>query len=57
MNAATLIGGLFTLLGLAGYAVGIATPYTGRSFSITLFMIGITVIAIRGVFEERDPEP
>lgn len=57
MNAATLIGGLFTLLGLAGYAVGIATPYTGRSFSITLLMIGITVIAIRAVFEEGDPEP
>lgn len=43
----TLAGGIvLTAMGGIGYAVGIATAYPGRAFSVTAVMIGITLVAI-----------
>jgi hypothetical protein len=43
----TLGGGIaVTVLGLVGYAVGVWTPYPGRSFSVTAVMVGLTLVAI-----------
>jgi len=46
MNATTAAGLGLTILGLAGYVVGLAVPYPGRSFSLTALMVGLTVAAI-----------
>lgn len=46
MNWTTLAGtGLFSL-GLVGYAVGVYVAYSGRAFSLTAIMVGITLVAI-----------
>lgn len=57
MNPATALGLAVTAVGLGGYVLGVSTAYVGRSFSITLVMIGITILAMRGVIEERAAEP
>lgn len=57
MNSATSLGLVFTGIGIVGYAVGIPIAYPGRAFSITSIMIGITLLAIRDVFDERISEP
>jgi hypothetical protein len=46
MNSVGWIGVALAVIGLAGYAVGTTTPYTGRAFSITAVMIGVTLAAI-----------
>ncbi|NUB90165.1 hypothetical protein HTZ84_17180 [Haloterrigena sp. SYSU A558-1] len=35
-----------TSIGLVGYALGTVVAYPGRSFSITLAMVGVTLLAI-----------
>lgn len=39
-------GGLLAGLGLVGYAAGVVVPYEGRAFSVTAFMLGVTMLAI-----------
>ena len=46
MNRGTGIGGVLLALGFGGYVAGVYTPYTGRAFSLTAIMIGITLVAI-----------
>lgn len=50
MNAALVLGVLLTAVGLVGYAVGVSTAYPGRSFSLTLVMAGLTLVAVRRAF-------
>jgi hypothetical protein len=40
------VGILLTALGVAGYAIGVAAPYPGRSASIVGVMVGVTLYAI-----------
>lgn len=51
MNPLVVAGLLLTVAGIAGYAAGIAVPYPGRAFSVTAFMTGLTLIAIRRATE------
>jgi hypothetical protein len=46
MNRATLIGGVLSLAGLVGYAVGVSVAYPGRAFSITALITGIALLTI-----------
>lgn len=39
-------GGALTLLGVAGYVLGLLAAYPGRAFSITAVMVGVTLLAI-----------
>lgn len=48
MNRTRLGGYALSALALVGYALGIVAPYTGRAFSITALMVGITLVAIGG---------
>lgn len=40
------IGLLLTAGGLVGYLAGVAIPYPGRSLSLTVVMVGITIAAV-----------
>lgn len=57
MNRGIVLGLGLTGLGLAGYALGVATAYPGRAFAVTLVMIGITLLAMRGTFGEGEAAP
>lgn len=46
MNRLLVIGLVCTTVGLVGYTVGIVVAYPGRSFSVSLSMIGVTLLAI-----------
>jgi hypothetical protein len=46
MQALALVGLLISAVGVAGYLVGIADPYPGRAFSLTLLMIGVTLVLV-----------
>lgn len=46
MNGAFVAGIVLTVVGLAGYLAGLATPYPGRAFSVAAIMIGVTLAAI-----------
>jgi hypothetical protein len=35
-----------TVVGVAGYVAGVATPYPGRAFSVTAVIVGITLLSI-----------
>ena len=35
-----------TVLGTAGYAAGILSPYPGRSFSLTVLMLGVALAVV-----------
>jgi hypothetical protein len=48
MNRLRVLGGGFSLLALAGYGLAIGVEYPGRAFTITLFMIGVTLVAVGG---------
>ncbi|WP_232700371.1 hypothetical protein [Halobacterium wangiae] len=37
-----------TGVGVAGYLLGIATPYPGRAFSVTAVIVGVTLASIGG---------
>jgi len=52
MNRLSLAGIALSVLGIAGYAVGIAVAYPGRAFSVTAIMVGITLFAIRRIERE-----
>lgn len=46
MYRTRLAGVVLTLGGLAGYALGTATAYPGRAFSVTAVMLGVTLYAV-----------
>ncbi|AEN04892.1 hypothetical protein [Halolamina sp.] len=45
MNRGTLLGVGLSLVGLAGYIVGVVVEYPGRAFSLTAIMVGIVLVA------------
>lgn len=45
MDSVRAGGGLLTVLGVAGYALGLVAPYPGRAFSLTAVMVGVTLAA------------
>ena len=51
MNHASWVGVGLTAVGLVGYSLGVAVAYPGRAFSVTLVMVGVSLLAMRGVFE------
>ena len=46
MNRIRATGLVLTVGGVAGYLVGLATPYPGRAFSVTAVMVGFTLASI-----------
>lgn len=46
MHRVAALGVVCLLLGMAGYAAGIATAYPGRSFSVTAIMVGIGLVVL-----------
>lgn len=46
MNRTLGAGLVLSAGGLAGYAVGLVVAYPGRAFSMTLLMVGITIVAV-----------
>ena len=46
MNRLFVAGVALTLVGIAGYAVGTTVAYPGRSASVTVVMVGLTVTAV-----------
>lgn len=49
MNRLVAIGLALVVVGLLGYALGTMIPYAGRAFSVTAVMVGVTLVAVRGV--------
>lgn len=41
-------GAALTLVGVAGYAAGVAAAFPGRSLSVPAVMVGLTLVAIGG---------
>ena len=41
-----LLGLVSTLFGLGGYVLGIFVAYPGRAFSLSLAMVGVTLLVI-----------
>ncbi|WP_435358105.1 hypothetical protein [Haloarchaeobius sp. DFWS5] len=57
MNRTFAAGVALTGLGLVGYLVGLATQYTGRAFSLTGIMVGLTLMALgSGAYAGGDDE-
>lgn len=54
MNPVLAIGLVLTLGGLAGYLVGLSTPFLGRAFSVTLLMVGVALVAMWRAFEPAE---
>lgn len=46
MNRLMAGGIALTVVGFAGYVLGIVRSYPGRAFSVTVVMAGITLMAI-----------
>lgn len=53
MDSAFAIGIVVTAVGLIGYAIGTATPYPGRSFSVAAVMVGLTLVAVGTANDSR----
>lgn len=45
-RAVLAAGGLLSALGVAGYVAGTQMAYSGRAFSVTGVMVGVTLLAI-----------
>lgn len=46
MNRLLAAGVGLALVGIAGYTAGVFVAYPGRAFTITGFMVGLTLVAI-----------
>lgn len=46
MDSLAIAGTVLSVIGTVGYAAGIAEPYPGRAFSLTLLMLGVTLALI-----------
>lgn len=56
MNFSTAAGAVLTVGGLAGYVAGTTVSYPGRSFSVTLVMVGLALLAVgRAGTTEAEP--
>lgn len=49
MQRERAVGVALSVLSLGGYVAGIWVAYPGRAFSITAFMVGVTLVAIGGM--------
>ena len=56
MNRTLGVGIALSVLGVVGYAAGVATAYPGRSFSVTAVMVGLTLVAIGRSLHPADAE-
>lgn len=54
MNPVLALGLGLTLGGLAGYLLGLSTPYWGRAFSVTMLMVGVALVAMWRAFESAE---
>jgi hypothetical protein len=54
VNSVLALGLVLTLVGLAGYLVGLWTPYWGRAFSVTTLMVGVALVAMWRAFESSE---
>lgn len=52
MDRLYLVGAAALVAGGAGYAVGVLTPYPGRSFSVTALMVGIALVVVARTHRE-----
>ncbi len=48
MERLRAVGAIVTALGLVAYIAGVTVAYTGRAFSVTAVMVGLTLLAIGG---------
>lgn len=46
MNRLGTGGVVLSVVGLVGYGIGVFAPYPGRSASITVVMLGLTLVGI-----------
>lgn len=46
MNLPMVAGGVLTAVGVIAYGAGVAAAYPGRAFSLTLLMVGITLVLV-----------
>ena len=51
MNHASWLGLGLTAVGLLGYGLGLSVAYPGRAFSVTLVMVGVSVLAMHRALE------
>jgi hypothetical protein len=56
VNPVLALGLVLTLGGLAGYLVGLSTPYWGRAFSVTMLMVGVALVAMWRAFDAPEVE-
>ncbi|UWG46876.1 Uncharacterized protein HSRCO_0581 [Halanaeroarchaeum sp. HSR-CO] len=47
------LGLVSTLVGIGGYVLGLVVDYPGRAFSVTLAMVGITLLVIGDDWGDR----
>lgn len=52
VSRATAVGGAATALGVVGYVAGVLVAYPGRAFTLTLAMVGITILIIGDDWED-----
>jgi hypothetical protein len=48
MERLRALGAVLSVLALAGYGLGIVVAYPGRALSITLLMVGVTLLVVGG---------
>lgn len=53
MNRVLAAGGGLTVVGLVGYGLGVAQPYPGRALTVTIVMIGVSLVAVGGAEARR----
>lgn len=46
MNRTLAAGTVLLVVGLTGYALGVARPFPGRAFTITAVMVGLLLVAV-----------
>ncbi|MDY6779752.1 MAG: hypothetical protein SV760_04255 [Halobacteria archaeon] len=56
MKRLSLLGLLLAAAGLTGYVSGIYVDYTGRAFSVTAVMLGVTLVTIGAGTGGENPE-
>ncbi len=54
MNRAIAAGVVLTAAGAGGYGLGVLVEYPGRSFSLSLLMVGVALLAMRRAFEPAE---
>lgn len=57
MNRLLAAGLVLTATGLVGYGVGVFVAYEGRAFSVTVVMIGVSLVAVGGTVDEAGGVP